>query len=589
MSPQASPCDRTWSASPATGLLPFLAALVLAMPLAPTDIAVTLRDSSTPVDTTAASSVAGPVAPAAAPVDATAAAPAASSSPTSISGASTGATAPVADASPTPSDPGFIGPVATVTTGSTTDAASRPVATASVARQTIWTGVGSRRRPVLARPVTQAALRPVEAQPTGQEGVLNSSAAAGTSAWQADSAAAPVSITRVAGISGPFAATTALQLSRSGGSGDWARALAAVASPTTFFVPGQSYTMSAWVRDMNATGKSVGLLVADGAYQNRPTEMSVYEGHADRSWHLLSRTFTATSKASADTGIYLALPESGAFAFQMTGVSVQRVASTAPAAAIRPPSRTVDFAGAAGQAPDPAVWNHETGGGGWGNGELQTYTDRSSNAQVDGAGNLVITARRETLTGSDGITRRYTSARLSTEGKMVIQPGSYVEASITAPVGNAVWPAFWLIGANVRQVGWPASGELDVLEGAGAQPTKAFNAAHMAKLGDPSTDMQYGWGDGGTVDLGQSLDSASHLYGVYFDGQSVRFFIDRREVRSLSAAEATASGRAWPFGKPQYVVLNIAVDGDSGDPVSTSFPRSMVVGGISVWTGGVPF
>ncbi|MEO6205202.1 MAG: glycoside hydrolase family 16 protein, partial [Mycobacteriales bacterium] len=251
--------------------------------------------------------------------------------------------------------------------------------------------------------------------------------------------------------------------------------------------------------------------------------------------------------------------------------------------------RRITFAGAAGSPLSTSTWNHETGGNGWGNGELQTYTDRASNSFVDGAGNLVITARRETFAASDGISRRYTSARLSTEGKFVIQPGSYVETAITAPVGKAVWPAFWLIGANIRQVGWPASGELDILEGSGASPTKAFNAVHMGTLADPSVDKQYGWGDGGTVDLGRSLDSGSHLYGVFFDGTRVRFFIDRREVRSVTAAHAAATGRDWPFGKPQYIVLNVAVSGDDGDPSTTSFPRSMTVGPISVWSDGVPF
>ncbi len=108
---------------------------------------------------------------------------------------------------------------------------------------------------------------------------------------------------------------------------------------------------------------------------------------------------------------------------------------------------------------------------------------------------------------------------------------------------------------------------------------------HLGTLADSNVDKQYGWGDGGTVDLGASLDTKAHVYGVYFDASVVRFFIDRREVRTITAAHAAATGRAWPFGKPQYIVLNIAVDGDSGDPVGTSFPRSMTVGPISIFKG----
>jgi beta-glucanase (GH16 family) len=606
LSPQASHCDRG-ATSPVTaaGLLPFLLALVMAVPLARGAGTVAVADATAGSDIAAAVNAPLTAGPSTAP---------AAGQPTSdvvapVAGpASPAATGPAGAAAP----PSFIGPVAPVvaplaSVGVTESAASAPAlapaaapadvasaaspASRSIAPWRFWKD-GTAPRPSAAPTAGNAADVRTAAQSSNAEaeGVLNPAGSAGTNGWQADSAAGPVSVSRVAGISGPFTHTTAVQFNRAGGSGDWARALAAISSPARFFTPGRSYTMSAWVRDLNASGKSVGLLVADGAYQNRPTEMSIYEGHNDKSWHLLSRTFTANAKGSADTGIYLALPESGAVAIQVTGVSVREVTVAGPAQVTRPASRTLTFDGAAGQAVDPATWNHETGGNGWGNGELQTYTDRTSNAHLDGAGNLVITARRETYAASDGITRKYTSARLSTEGKMIIQPGSYVEASITAPVGKSVWPAFWLIGANIRQVGWPASGELDVLEGSGGQPTKAFNAAHMAKIGDSGTDMQYGWGEGGgTVDLGHALDSAAHLYGVYFDGSTVRFYVDRREVRSLYADQAAASGRAWPFGKPQYVVLNVAVDGDSGDPLTTSFPRSMTVGNISVWQGGVPF
>lgn len=610
MPAQHRTCDRGITRPALTGgIAPFLLALVLAVPLLTGAGTVTLGAAATAGDST--SDVAGTF-PAAVPPAATA--------PSAPSPSPVAPDAPVTDAAATPVSPpattppigaapstAFIGPVpASAAPTDTTDSAAPasaapaasvaatvaagPTATAAVANAhpMIWKRAAGA-RPAIASAGTSSVMRNSPAV-AAANAVTNPAGSAGTAGWQADSAAGPVSLTPVSGVSGPFAETTGLQFTRAGGTGDWARALADINDPATFFTVGHSYTMSAWVRDLNASGKSVGLLVADGAYQNRPSDMSIYEGHTDTAWHLLSRTFTAAQHASAQTGVYLALPESGPLSIQVTGVAVREVTVAGPATVTVSPTRTLMFDGAAGAAPDPATWNAETGGGGWGNGELQTYTDRTSNAHLDGAGNLVITARREDYAADDGILRHYTSARLTTENKMVIQPGSYVEASITAPVGKSVWPAFWLIGANVRQVGWPASGELDVLEGAGAQPTKAFNAAHMAKLGDPSTDMQYGWGEGGgTVDVGESLDSASHLYGVYFDGSTVRFYIDRREVRSLHADQAAASGRAWPFGKPQYVVLNVAVDGDSGDPVSTSFPRSMTVGGISVWQGGVPF
>ncbi len=254
------------------------------------------------------------------------------------------------------------------------------------------------------------------------------------------------------------------------------------------------------------------------------------------------------------------------------------------------PTRIVSFNGPNGAAPDAGDWNHEMGGNGWGNDQLQTYTANSANSHLDGSGNLVITAIRKDVTGPDGITRTFTSARLTTQGKVVVAPGSYVEAPIAAPVGAGVWPAFWLLGTDITDIGWPASGELDVLEVLGGEPTVAHSATHQATQSDPTTDYPYDWDEpGDSVDLGHSLDSRTHLYGVYFDGETVRFYIDRHEHIALWAADAAASGRTWPFGKPQYLLLNIAVGGVGGDPSATAFPKSMTVGAISIWQGGLPF
>ncbi|GIF21062.1 beta-glucanase (GH16 family) [Actinoplanes tereljensis] len=263
------------------------------------------------------------------------------------------------------------------------------------------------------------------------------------------------------------------------------------------------------------------------------------------------------------------------------------VGPTFAVAAYQPPrvtgeaSRTITFDGPAGSPIDPAVWNHETGGGGWGNGELETYTDSAENSYLDGAGNLRISAYR-TGTG-------FTSARITTQDKVVVQPGSYVEASIVAPVGAGVWPAFWAIGANIGEVGWPACGELDIFEGTGATPTEAHAAVHLAAADDPATDKSYGWGEpGGTTDVGSSLEDGPHRYGVYFDDKIVRFYLDRRPTMTVPATAALNAGRSWPFGGPQYLILNVAVDGTT-DNSATVFPRTMTVHPISIWHGGVPF
>lgn len=420
------------------------------------------------------------------------------------------------------------------------------------------------------------------------EAVPNGSASSDTTGWSASSAAGPVRTSRATDLAGPFSGSTAMNFSRSGGSGSWAFALGTLRSPESYFTAGQTYRMSAWVRDRMASGGEVGILLANGHYRNRPTDESEFIKVTDRSWRHITKTFIATSRGSSDTAFYFALPNSGAFDIQLTNASVQRVAVPTPKVLTSGPSRTIDFAGPAGSPIDSRVWNHEVGGNGWGNGELQTYTSDTRNSSLDGAGNLKITARKETLRGSDGIKRDYTSARLSTAKKFDIEPGSYVEARIKAPVGTGLWPAFWLIGSNIDSVGWPACGEIDILEGSGGTPNVVRTAAHLASANDPSKDMQYGWGGaGGKIDLGHRIDRNAHTYGVYFDGNVLWFYVDRQVKRAIWAEDAAKTGRSWPFGRPQYIVLNVAVanvDGVGG----TTFPREMTVSPISVWQGGVP-
>src|SRR5580765_3914301 len=145
---------------------------------------------------------------------------------------------------------------------------------------------------------------------------------------------------------------------------------------------------------------------------------------------------------------------SGIFAISvvtmLTAVSCggQATQTTAP-----PPSPTYqlvwsdDFNGADGSPPDASKWAIQTGGGGWGNNELESYTARPQNVQVSG-GNLVITAVKEDYTGSDGILRHYTSARMQTKGLFSQQYGRF-EARIKIPKGQGMWPAFWMLGSDI--------------------------------------------------------------------------------------------------------------------------------------------
>ncbi|MCU1527311.1 MAG: glycoside hydrolase family 16 [Frondihabitans sp.] len=469
-------------------------------------------------------------------------------------------------------------PDAMAATHSTPLAAGGGSSTSSLAPRTLLT---SRHPPVIRQATGQSSV--IE---TVSNLVANPMASSGVGSWTAASDAGPIKVTSVALPAGAPAAH-AIQIARPAATGSWAFALAELQQPSGFVV-GQTYQMQVWVRDLNASGQAAGILLANGNYSHRPTDASVFGSYRDTAWHRLTRTFLCTGTASPDTALYVSLPSKGSLGWQLTAATVAPVKAASPTKVGPTATRSVTFNGAAGSAPDAQMWNREVGGNGWGNNELQTYTGSTSNSSVDGSGNLALTARREQATGPDGIQRQYTSARLTTQGKLEIQPGSYVEATIKAPVGKGVWPAFWLIGTNQATVGWPACGELDVLEGQGATPTVAYSALHASATADPSKDASFGWGDaGGAYDLGTPLDSGFHTYGVYFDGSTVRFYIDRTERMSLWATDATDNGRTWPFSKPQFLVLNVAVDHTVD--ATTSFPRTMTVKSIAQWQGGIPF
>lgn len=462
----------------------------------------------------------------------------------------------------------------------------RTVKTKSV-KKTTRTKVTVNRQTTVVAPSTLAPTETI----VGPEGVQNPSAETDVTGWTAASSAGPVTVRRVTGLTAPLGNTTAIGLTRTGGSGSWALAQGKLISPTTFFTVGKTYRIRAYVRDLRASGLQVGLLLANNNYSHRPSDARVYGGYKDTDWHLLTRTFVADYTGWADTTFYVALPTSGALDWQLTAASVQEVTVSAPTVlpSETAPSRVLSFAGPAGSMPNANEWTAATGGHGWGNDELQAYTDRSTNLSLDGSGHATITVRRENFRGSDGILNAYTSAKISTRGKVSVPPGSYVEAPIKAPVGTAVWPAFWAGGDNYASVGWPACGEIDIMEVSGSSPNLARNAAHMSSVTNPSTQSGYGWGQpGGTIDLGESADANFHTYGVYFDANTIRFYLDRKLVRSLWASDAKLEGKTWPFAQSMHLVLNVAIQPDP-NVASTTFPRVMTVGAVKIWHGGVPF
>ena len=228
-----------------------------------------------------------------------------------------------------------------------------------------------------------------------------------------------------------------------------------------------------------------------------------------------------------------------------------------------------EFDGGAGSAPDPSVWNLETGGGGWGNGELQNYTNSRSNSALDGNGNLVITARRE----ADG---SYTSARLTSQGTYTAQYGR-IEARIRIPRGQGIWPAFWMLGADLPQVGWPACGEIDVMENIGREPGSVHGTVH-----GPGYSGAEGISGTATLPSGAFADDF-HVYGVDWRPGSISWTVDGAVYRTVTPADL--GGDRWVFDKPFFVILNLAVGGGwPGSPdSSTRFPQQMTVDWLRVW------
>lgn len=234
------------------------------------------------------------------------------------------------------------------------------------------------------------------------------------------------------------------------------------------------------------------------------------------------------------------------------------------------------FDGLAGQPPSPLNWSHDDGGGGFGNDERQTYTSRPRNASLDGSGHLLITARHETWTGSDGITRHYTSARLKTAGHFTFLYGT-AEVRIRVPRGAGLWPAFWAMGSNFSTVGWPECGEMDVMENRGSRPRVSHATAHGDRPGGLA------WQAGHRLRLPDPLWRKFHTFRLVWGPSAMAMALDGRTYSSVSSADI-APGAHWTFRHPFYLLLNLAVGGQwPGAPKpSTRFPASMAVDFVSV-------
>lgn len=224
-----------------------------------------------------------------------------------------------------------------------------------------------------------------------------------------------------------------------------------------------------------------------------------------------------------------------------------------------------------GNAINRADWTFDLGGGGWGNGEAQVYTDLPANAHVQD-GLLVIEARKET---NDQGGFKFTSARLKTQGLKTFQYGR-IEARLKVPAGAGFWPAFWMLGANIDQVSWPDCGEIDIMEFIGRDPSVVMGTLH-------------GPGYSGALGLsGRSLQDnpvsdGFHTYAVEWSHDKISWFFDDVEYHTLTRSDVGED--RWVFDKPFFLILNLAVGGTLGGFISpeTVFPSAVYVDYVRVY------
>ncbi|MGA1976780.1 MAG: family 16 glycosylhydrolase [Bacteroidales bacterium] len=217
-------------------------------------------------------------------------------------------------------------------------------------------------------------------------------------------------------------------------------------------------------------------------------------------------------------------------------------------------------------------WTYETGGGGWGNSELEYYTNSYKNTFLTG-GYLVIEARKETI-GSNN----YTSARIKTEDKKTFTYGR-IDMRAKLPYGQGLWPALWMLGNDISQsgFGWPVCGEIDIMELLGQNPRTIYGSYHWENQGTE-----------GNASQGYSLSSGSfsdnfHVFSLQWDSAKMAILVDDVAYSTINKSDVT--GSSYPFDKPFFFIFNVAVGGNwPGSPnSSTTFPQRMIVDYVRVF------
>lgn len=218
---------------------------------------------------------------------------------------------------------------------------------------------------------------------------------------------------------------------------------------------------------------------------------------------------------------------------------------------------------------DPANWTFDIGGGGWGNGEAEYYTQRPENARLED-GLLVIEARQEQYEGS-----YYTSARLKTQGLQSFQYG-WIEARLKVPSGAGLWPAFWMLGAGFNGNNWPDCGEVDIMEYIGREPDLIMGTLH---------GPGYSGASGLSMWNRQKYNIADefHTYAIEWEPNQITWYYDGAQYFRVTRADI--GDREWVFEQPFFIILNLAVGGRLAGVIGldTAFPAQLQVDYVRVF------
>ena len=232
----------------------------------------------------------------------------------------------------------------------------------------------------------------------------------------------------------------------------------------------------------------------------------------------------------------------------------------------------------AGKSPDSGKWHFDLGGNGWGNTELQCYTSSRVNASTDGHGKLVISAVKDPNHNCGNSTHNtYTSARITTQNSFNITHGR-LQIRAKVPAGVGTWPAFWALGSNINTVGWPHSGEIDVMEYVGRLPYRSTSSVHGM-----AWDTSH-WYMTRVHASTKKLSAGFHTYAVDWTSTKMTFLVDGKATGSVTKKDVLKHGE-WVFDKPFYLLTNLAVGGMLGGavPSSTTWPQKLVIDYIRVY------